>query len=44
MKYLHTMVRVRDIDQSLDFFCNKLGLQEVRRHESEKGREGGNGL
>ncbi len=38
MKYLHTMVRVRDIDQSLDFFCNKLGLEEVRRHESEKGR------
>ena len=38
MEYLHTMVRVRDIDQSLDFYCNKLGLQEVRRYESEKGR------
>ncbi len=31
MEYLHTMVRVRDIDQSLDFYCNKLGLEEVRR-------------
>ena len=38
MEYLHTMVRVRDIDQSLDFYCNKLGLQEVRRYDSEKGR------
>ena len=38
MQYLHTMVRVRDIDQSLDFYCNKLGLEEVRRYESEKGR------
>jgi lactoylglutathione lyase len=38
MRFLHTMVRVADIDQSLDFYCNKLGLQEVRRHESEKGR------
>lgn len=38
MRYLHTMVRVRDIDQSLDFYCNKLGLEEVRRYESEKGR------
>jgi lactoylglutathione lyase len=38
MKYLHTMVRVRDIDESLDFYCNKLGLQEVRRVESEGGR------
>ncbi|WP_186395011.1 lactoylglutathione lyase [Stappia sp. TSB10GB4] len=38
MRYLHTMVRVRDIDQSLDFYCNKLGMQEVRRHESEAGR------
>ena len=38
MRYLHTMVRVRDIDQSLDFYCNKLGLKEVRRYESEKGR------
>ncbi len=38
MKYLHTMVRVSDLDQSLDFFCNKLGLKETRRKESEKGR------
>ena len=38
MEYLHTMVRVRDIDQSLDFYCNKLGLQEVRRYDNEKGR------
>ena len=38
MKYLHTMVRVTDIDESLDFYCNKLGLRELRRHESEQGR------
>lgn len=38
MRYLHTMVRVADIDRSLDFYCNKLGLREVRRHESEQGR------
>jgi lactoylglutathione lyase len=38
MKYLHTMVRVSDIDESLDFFCNKLGLVELRRKESEQGR------
>ncbi|WP_306030189.1 VOC family protein [Stappia sp. MMSF_3263] len=38
MRYLHTMVRVRDIDESLDFYCNKFGLEEVRRHESEAGR------
>lgn len=38
MKYLHTMVRVTDIDQSLDFYCNKLGLKEVRRMDNEKGR------
>ena len=38
MKYLHTMVRVEDIDKSLDFYCNKLGLKEIRRRESEKGR------
>jgi lactoylglutathione lyase len=38
MRYLHTMVRVTDVDQSLDFFCNKLGMKEVRRHESEAGR------
>jgi lactoylglutathione lyase len=38
MKYLHTMVRVTDIDASLDFYCNKLGLSELKRYESEKGR------
>ena len=38
MKYLHTMVRVTDIDASLDFYCNKLGLREIRRHENEAGR------
>ena len=38
MKYLHTMVRVKNIDASLDFYCTKLGLKEVRRVESEKGR------
>ena len=38
MKYLHTMVRVRDLDASLDFYCNKLGLVEVRRYDSEAGR------
>ena len=38
MKYLHTMVRVSDIDESLDFYCNKLGLIELKRHENEKGR------
>jgi lactoylglutathione lyase len=38
MKYLHTMVRVNDLDESLDFYCNKLGLEELRRNESENGR------
>jgi lactoylglutathione lyase len=38
MKYLHTMVRVADIDESLDFYCNKLGLKELRRFDSEAGR------
>jgi lactoylglutathione lyase len=38
MKYLHTMVRVTDLDVSLDFYCNKLGLVELRRHESQAGR------
>ena len=38
MKYLHTMVRVTDLDKSLDFYCNKLGLRELSRKESEKGR------
>lgn len=38
MKYLHTMVRVTDLDDSLDFYCNKLGLKIVRRNDYEKGR------
>ncbi len=38
MRYLHTMVRVRDIDEALDFYCTKLGMVEVRRTESEAGR------
>ncbi|MBL8588952.1 MAG: VOC family protein [Methylobacteriaceae bacterium] len=38
MEFLHTMVRVTDLDQSLDFYCNKLGLVEVRRTENDKGR------
>ena len=38
MKYLHTMVRVSDVDASLDFYCNKLGLTEVQRMDSEQGR------
>ncbi|EKF42730.1 glyoxalase/bleomycin resistance protein/dioxygenase [Nitratireductor indicus C115] len=38
MRYLHTMVRVRDLDEALDFYCNKLGMVETRRTESEKGR------
>ncbi len=38
MKYLHTMVRVIDLDASLDFYCNKLGLRQLQRRESEQGR------
>ncbi len=38
MKYLHTMVRVSNLEDSLDFYCNKLGLQELRRYDSEEGR------
>ena len=37
-KYLHTMVRVTDVEASLRFYCAGLGLQETRRHENEKGR------
>lgn len=37
-RYLHTMVRIHDIDASLDFYCNKLGLVEIRRHDSEAGK------
>ncbi|MEK9911634.1 MAG: lactoylglutathione lyase [Candidatus Puniceispirillum sp.] len=38
MRFLHTMVRVRDIDESLDFYCNKLGLVEMRRRDVPQGR------
>ena len=38
MKYLHTMVRVSDLDASLDFYCNKLGLAEIRRIDNDAGR------
>ena len=38
MRYLHSMIRVRDLNESLDFYCNKLGLIESDRMESEKGR------
>ena len=38
MRYLHTMVRVHDLDASLDFYCNKLGLVETRRMDHEAGR------
>ena len=38
MKYLHTMVRVRDLDASLDFYCNKLGLVEASRFDNPAGR------
>ena len=38
MKYLHTMVRARDLEETLDFYCTKLGMVEVRRYDSEAGR------
>ena len=38
MQYLHTMVRISDVEASLDFFCDKLGLQEISRYDSERGR------
>ena len=38
MRFLHTMIRVRDLEQSLEFYCNKLGLVETRRVENESGR------
>ena len=38
MRYLHTMLRVRNLDEALDFYCNQLGLGEVRRRVDEKGR------
>ena len=38
MKYLHTMVRIKNIEESLNFYCTKLGLKETRRIENDKGR------
>lgn len=38
MKYLHTMVRVSDLEASLDFYCTLLGMKEIQRHDSEQGR------
>lgn len=38
MKYLHTMVRASNLEDTMDFYCNKLGLVEVNRHDSEAGR------
>jgi lactoylglutathione lyase len=38
MEYLHTMIRISDVEQSLDFFCNKLGLVEVERNDYPQGR------
>jgi|SRR5581483_7694742 len=38
MRYLHTMLRVRDLDAALDFFVNKVGLKQLRRRDEEKGR------
>ena len=38
MKYLHTMVRVSDLEESMDFYCNKLGLHEVERYDNPEGR------
>lgn len=38
MRYLHTMVRITDIDRSLDFYCRHMGMVEIRRSESEAGR------
>lgn len=38
MRYLHTMVRVRDLDKSLDFYCTKLGMTEIRRMDNPGGR------
>ena len=38
MRYLHTMLRIGNIDKSLDFFCGKLGFRETHRSESKKGR------
>jgi lactoylglutathione lyase len=38
MKYLHTMIRISNVEESLDFYCNQLGLEELKRHDSDSGR------
>ena len=38
MRYLHTMVRATNLDETLDFYCNKLGMVEIRRHDNDAGR------
>ena len=38
MRFLHTMIRITDVDESLDFFCNKLGMVQTRRNDYESGR------
>ena len=38
MQYLHTMVRVSDLEASLQFYCNALGLQELKRYDNDQGR------
>lgn len=38
MRYLHTMVRVSNLEESLDFYCNKMGMTEIRRYDNDKGR------
>ena len=38
MRYLHTMIRIRNVEESLDFWCNKMGLKETRRVDNEQGR------
>jgi len=38
MRYLHTMIRVSNLETSLDFYCNKLGLKEIKRKDNEAGR------
>ena len=38
MKYLHTMIRISDVETSLNFYCNQLGLKEIKRYENDSGR------
>ncbi len=38
MKYLHTMIRISDVETSLNFYCNQLGLKEIKRYENDRGR------